>query len=582
MAALKFDKFGGQIPAIDERLLPEENAAYSQDAFLQAGRLEPLAADIEIHELVNPDARFAFRIPISSPSIDNMSDSYWLEFTDPETSVVRSPVANADRFYWANKQFPPGYNTKTRIAAADPALLLGIPRPATAPGVTPVGGAAPTVTRGYVYTWVSSLGEEGQPSPPTIVTANVTATWNLTFTAPTGADTTGRLLTTTRIYRTETGLSGEAGFFFVDEIPIATLAYADTKTPAQVASNEQLNSEDYSPPPDDLEGMVSMPNGMIAGWHDNEIWFAEPYKPHAWPVKYVQTVEAPIIGLGTIDQNLMVLTAGQPYVASGIHPSLMALRQIQPLEPCTSRRSIVSSPNGVLYTSNNGLILIGPGGGVNVTYDIIRKDEWVRLSNLQTVAACYFMNGYYAFSGAIEGVFQIGPAPTEDAWDTFDDFVQTEDFTGTRTGMHISLGDSRLGYMTVTSDDPTYNVLLDIFTGETMVLRNGRVYHVDRRNYSPRRSFVWRSKVFQLNMDENFGAAKVFYGPPNGPAPTVPTIFRMYIDGALRYAQPLPGSGKQFRLPSGQRYQTVQFELEGQHMVFNMKVATSAHELREV
>ena len=568
MGALKFDKFGGQIPAIDERLLPPENAAYAQDAFLQAGRLEPLAADIEIHVLANPLARHAFRIPKENPGIDNMSDSYWLEFTDPETSVVRSPVTNADRFYWANRQGVPGYNTKARIAAGDPALILGIPRPAVPPGVTPVGGAAPTVTRGYVYTWVSSLGEEGQPSPPTVIVGNVTATWNLTFTAPTVPDTTGRLLATTRIYRTEVGLSGEAGFFFVDEIPIGTLVYADTKTPAQVASAEQLQSEDWSGPPSDLIGLVSMPNGMIAGWRANEIWFCEPFRPHAWPVKYMQTIEAPIVGMGTIDQNLMVLPAGQPYVASGIHPSVMALRQVQPLEPCTSRNSIVSTPNGVLYTSNNGLILIGPGGGVNLTYDIIRKDEWLRLSNLQTIAATYFMNGYYFFSGAIEGVFQTDPAPTEDAWDTFDNFVQVENFLGTESGLHISLGDNRLGVMTVTSDDPTFNVLLDIYTGETMVLRNGRIYHVDRRNYAPRRSFVWRSKVF--------------YGPPNGPPPDGPTTFRMYADGVLRYAQPLPPSGKMFRLPSGQRYQTMQFELEGQNMIFNMQIASSAHELRQV
>lgn len=579
MAALKFDKFGGQIPAIDERLLPMENAAYAQDAFLQAGRLEPLAADVEIFALTDPLTRFAFRIPIDNPGIDNMSDSYWLEFTDPETSVVRSPVTDADRFYFANRQMVPHYNTKARIAAGDPDLILGIPRPATPPGVTPVGGAIPTVTRGYVYTWVSSLGEEGPPSPPTVVVGNVTATWNLTFTAPTGTDTTGRLLATTRIYRTEVGLSGDAGFFFVAEIPIATLVYADTRTPAQVASGEQLQSEDWSGPPAGLLGMVSMPNGMIAGWQDNEIWFCEPYRPHAWPTKYMLTIEAPVVGLGTIDQSLMILSAGQPYAATGVHPSVMALRQVQPLEPCTSRLSIVSTPKGVLYTSNNGLILIGPSGGTNLTYDLIRKDEWLRLANLSTIAATYFMNGYYAFSGAIEGVFQT-PDGTYDGFQA--DFVQAENFIGTQIGMHISLADERIGYMTLTSDTPTFNVLLDVYTGETMVLRDEKIFHVDRRIYSPRRSYVWRSKLIELNYAENFGAAKIFYSPPNGPAADGPTYFRMYADGVLRYTYPLQQSGKQFRLPSGQRYQTVQFELEGQNMIFNMQVATSAKELRQV
>ena len=30
------------------------------------------------------------------------------------------------------------------------------------------------------------------------------------------------------------------------------------------------------------------------------------------------------------------------------------MRQVQPLEPCTARGSIVSTPRGVLYTSYNG------------------------------------------------------------------------------------------------------------------------------------------------------------------------------------------------------------------------------------
>jgi hypothetical protein len=582
VGAIKLDQFGGQIPAIDERLLPEVNASFTKDAFLQAGRLEPLAADIEIHTLVDPAARFAFRVPKENPSIDNMADSYWLEFTDPETTVVRSPVTDADRYYWANRQEEPHYNTKARIANGDPALILGIPRPTVAPGVTPVGGAAPTVTRSYVYTWVSSLGEEGQPSPATTVTGNVTASWDLTFTAPTVADTTDRLLAFTRVYRTEVGTSGDAEFFFVVELPIATLAYSDTNLPANVASNENLTSVDYSAPPADLVGMISMPNGMIAGWRSNEIWFCEPYLPHAWPAKYVLTIEAPIVGFGTIDQNLMVLSAGQPYCVSGIHPSLMAQRQVQPLEPCTSKNSIVSTPNGVLYTSNNGLILIGPGGGVNLTYDLIRKDEWLRLSNLQTISATYFMNGYYAFSGVIEGVFQTDPSPTQDAFDTFDDFVQIDNFAGSTAGFHISLSDQRLGYMTVTSDTPTFNVMLDVYTGETMVLRDGKIFHVDRRQYTPRRSYLWRSKVFQLNYSENFAAGKIFYGPPNGAPAEGETYFRMYADGVLRYTYPLQKSGLQFRLPSGQRYQTVQFELEGQQMIFNLQVATSAEELRQI
>lgn len=584
MAALKFDKFGGQIPAIDERLLPLENATYTENAFLQAGRLEPLAADIEIHTLDNPAARYAFRVPVNQPGIDNITDSYWLEFENDLTTVVRSPVADlADggRFYWASTSGPPGYTTKQRLIDGDPPLILGIPRPIVAPGVTVSGGATPTITRAYVYTWVSASGEEGQPSPPTLQTGNVTGTWHITMTAPTITDTTNRTLTYTRIYRTEVATDGvTVGFFFVTQLPIATLTYDDIISGDVVANSEQLQSEDWSGPPADLEGLTSMPNGMIVGWKDNEIWFCEPFRPHAWPVKYVINVEFPIIGLGTIDQNCMVLTSGQPYVAMGIHPEVMALRQVQPLEPCTAQGSIVSTPNGVLYTSYNGLILIGPGGGKNVTFDLIRKDDWLRIANLNTIHATYFMNGYYFYSGAIEGVFQTDPPPDEDCFQN--DFVQEENYKGTQVGAHINLTDERLGFMTLTCDSPTFNVMLDAWTGETLVLRAGKVFHVDRRSYAPRQSYKWKSKLVQTNYKENFAAAKVFFSPPNGPAPSEPTSFHYYADGVLRYSRPIVKSGEQFRLPSGFKTDTVQFELRGQLMVHNMQVATSARELREV
>jgi hypothetical protein len=585
MVAWKFEKFGGQMPIFDERLLPVDNAAYSENAYLQSGSLEPLAADISLWTLADPNARYVYRVPISNPGIDYMVNSYWLEFDDANTTCVRSTVMTTEggRFYWANSTGPPGYTVKSRIIAnaatpgSAPPLVLGIPRPEVAPGVTVSGGTTPTGTKAYVYTWVSAYSEEGQPSPPTVATGNQNGAWNLTFTAPTTADTTNRDLTATRIYRTETGADGSVAFFYVDQIPITQLTYSDTVAADIVVNQGIMQSDDWAGPPSDLRGIVSMPNGMMAGWTPyNEIWFAEPYQAHAWPVKYMLTVDAPIVGFGTIDQNLMILTTGQPYVATGVHPSVMTLRKVQPVEPCTAQGSIVSSPQGVIYTSYNGLILIGVAGGTNLTEHLIRKDQWLRLINLQTIHATFFMNGYYTYSAAIDGVFQT---------DTFEvaDAFQTADYTGTMVGAHIALTDDRLGYTTLTCSSPTYNVMLDAWTGETMVIRAGQVFHVDRRQYVPRQSYIWRSKIMQLPYKQNLAAAKVFFEQPNGTPPDAePTVFRMYVDDRLRYTYPLSVSGQQFRLPSGYYADSYQFELEGQMLIHNLQVASSARELRQV
>jgi hypothetical protein len=211
------------------------------------------------------------------------------------------------------------------------------------------------------------------------------------------------------------------------------------------------------------------------------------------------------------------------------------------------------------------------------------------------------MNGYYCYSSATDGVFQgNGTGDSFDAFQIFDDEAtadldedafQAENFLGTRVGAHINLSDQRLGYMTLTCDEPTYNVMLDIWTGETLVIRQkttgpgvfvNKVYHVDRRLHVPRQSYKWRSKIVSIPFSENLAAAKIDFAPPNGPAPTARTVFKYYAGGHLRYTRPFGKSGERFRLPSGFKVDEVQFEIEGQAMVFSLEVASSMTELRKV
>jgi hypothetical protein len=65
-------------------------------------------------------------------------------------------------------------------------------------------------------------------------------------------------------------------------------------------------------------------------------------------------------------------------------------------------------------------------------------------------------------------------------------------------------------------------------------------------------------------------------------------VFRYYAGSEgksgvrLRFVKTLVKPGEQFRLPSGFRCDFIQFELEGQLLIHNMQIATSARELREV
>lgn len=638
--------FGGETPAVDSRLLADNAASDCVNAWLFSGRIEPVHALSPLHVMQSEAARSWFRLPIGAPGVDNMIDSYWMEFENENVRVVRSPVVGQEdqRFYWADGIFPKmitasqikqmnaemkgawsasvNYNINDGVTsggvtyvaiqaginhppASSPTfwvvmpkpIRLGVPAPIVAPGVATSGGASSTnKTVSYAYTWVTNLGEEGPPSPPTTVTYKIDGTYTITVTAPSPSATADRNLTKTRIYRTVVSSQGVATFFFVAEIPIATLSYVDnaaTFPDSVIVNNEQLRTILWSEPPADLQGMVAMPNGFFAGWRKNEVWFSEPYYPHSWPIIHVLGVDAEIVGLGVHNQSVIVLTAGQPYAATGVAPESMTLAMVQPLEPCTSRRSIVNTPNGVLYSSPNGLINITSQGAVNLTKDLILKDQWYAKLNLSTVMATTLVQGYYAYSGPSEGVFQVDLDVADARFDTFQhDAFQSESAFGTKPGLFISLGDTRVA-VTVLDPSPSevFNLIQDIYNGETMVLRDGIVYLVDIRQTGPYAKYRWKSKIFTMPYLQNLGAAKVYWTPKDPAAPDEPSYFRVYAgheasqidDGLpLKFTQKMTKSGQIFRLPSGYKALYYQFEVEGLLNIDAIHCAQTAHELRQI
>jgi hypothetical protein len=640
MVAIKLENFGGEIPAMDDRLLPDQMAAEAFNTWLFSGRIEPMHALVPLYVPKDPACRSWFRLPKGNSGIDYMVESWWLEFENQNVRVIRSPVAGQDddgRYYWADGLAPKymtgtmieqsnavakgawaattayavndgvtyGGNNYTALLAntnAQPDIspsdwiitptpyLLGIPTPEVAPGVTVAGGSTPVETRTYVYTWLSALGEEGPPSPPTTTNGNANGTWTVTMAAPQAGDTANRNLTHTNIYRTVTSQQGVATYYFVAQVPIATLTYADSATGAVVVDNEQMTSLYFTPPPHDLQQLVSMPNGMVAGFRKNEVWFCEPYYPHAWPVPYVIAVPNDIVGLGVFNQSLIILCAGQPYSATGVDPSSMALAIIQPLEPCTSMLSIVNTPAGVLYSSPNGLITITPGGAVNFTLSTITKDQWPNLLNLNSVAAGIVALGYYAYSIATPGVFQDSVTPP-DAFNAFEqDAFQQKSTYGTQTGIYQKLDDKRIGLSVLQWSPITevQNIITDLFNGEMTVKRDDTIYLFDLRQQPPLANYTWRSKIITLNYIGNLGAAKAYWVTDS----TRSSVFRVYAGSyediaktgglPLRFEEAMTTPGQMFRLPSGFKALYWQFEVEGSLVVTSIHAASTARELRNV
>ena len=532
MVAVRQSPFGGMVPAVDDRLLPNVNGALSQDTWLYSGTAVGLPQPKLLYTLVDPTVGKIYRLPIDYTDALHLANSKWMEFISADTDVVRSQVINDtyDRFYWCSPYTAtaspsgPRYATHDMILAdinnvpTHPAIpnayLLGIPQPGAPTGVVSGGVSATLKSVAYVHTWVSAYGEEGPPSTPLFLSAiKIDATVTLTLQPADPLDTGGELgdqrnLTKSRIYRTVVGTDGTTTFFFVGEVPIATLTFVDNaavNTDQVVALNAILSSTTWTGPPVDLIGWVSLSNGMVVGFRKNELWFCEPFRMHAWPVQYTLVTEYPIIGLGVANQTLIVCTEGFVYTATGINPGSMQMTKLPGLFPCTSRGSIVSTAMGVYFSAPQGLVLVGPGGLAVATKELIRKDEWNELVPTTTFRGAGLGAAYFGFGQARLGVFE------KTAFDTAS-FTQ-EDLGDGRRGILIDPTSLSVAFNLLTSPiQPVANVINDAWSAETFIIRGGQVLWMDIGDVlQPRNSYKWRSKIFQSSFKKNFQAMKTYY-----------------------------------------------------------------------
>lgn len=592
MVATKLQTFGGMIPALDEQLLPDTQAAYSENAWVYSGKLNGMHVPRQLYTCASPSTAKVFRIPYSLPS--NVQDSKWVEFANPDTDAVKGPVVSDTfkRYYFASSSNVPLYNTTARLLAGSANFYLGIPTPSSAMTLAITGGASTlSVARAYVWTYVSAYGEEGAPSPAVTSTGKPDATWTLTLPTVGSGDTTNRNLAKRRIYRTITSSTGDATYFLVAEInDLTTTTYADTLGDTVVSAQGQLQSSNWTPPPSDLKGIIGMPNGMLAGWRENELWFSEPYYPHAWPAMYTLAVEYPVVGLGVIGQTLVVCTQGTPAAATGVNPASMTLSKLSAYEPCLSRGSIVSAPEGVYYASQNGLVLVGGGTVKNITRELITKDKWQELAKVNTLRAARVGTAYIAFGSVTYGSF-------DDTGFDAASFTQ-EDFGPSYAGILIDPQNERVAFNVLKSSSPTANVINDPWSGEVFFIRDGKVQWLDIAQQDPTHEvFTWRTKKFQLQYRKNLSAMRVFFTVPSTAPALNPTrmtnldmqmasdrwgIVRAYADDRHVASWELRTSGELFRLPSGFKNEFWQFEVEARVQIDSFQVADTVEALRGV
>ena len=82
--------------------------------------------------------------------------------------------------------------------------------------------------------------------------------------------------------------------------PGPTNPYLDSISDDDIIGHLILQSGGWENPPDYLDGLTSLPGGMMVGWTGNTVHFCEPDRPHTWPSLYDQSVHYAIITSGGV------------------------------------------------------------------------------------------------------------------------------------------------------------------------------------------------------------------------------------------------------------------------------------------
>ena len=219
-------------------------------------------------------------------------------------------------------------------------------------------------------------------------------------------------ITTKRIYRAATGNTGTV-YRFVAEIPLATADYVDVLTDAQLG--EVLESEDWDLPPDDLRGILALPNGVMVGFSKNQLCLSAQNHPHAWPIIYRLNVDTDIVGLGNVDTTVVIGTESFVYVASGSDPAAYSMNKFEVPQAASSKNSFAYLAGiGVTFAGPDGLMAVAGVGQVrNLTDSVFTREQWQAL-NPTSMHAVSHNDIYWLFwqSGSNSGCYAIDMKPT--------------------------------------------------------------------------------------------------------------------------------------------------------------------------
>ena len=226
----------------------------------------------------------------------------------------------------------------------------------------------PEETRAYVYVNENTWLEESAPSPPAKISPTYLQDVRITV-AP--SNFTGyRPFNKHRIYRTYGTVASYVGAQVTGTSP----NYIDaSRAPSAVGTS--LQSTEWDPAPDGLQGAEQLPGGIFAVFKGNALYVSEPYRPHAFP--YIFTLPTSIRGICAAQRSLVITTADGLYILAGAAPASAQVVKVSTPQPGVAQRSMTNIDGGVAYASQDGFALVdGSSASMTASQKLFGRSKW--------------------------------------------------------------------------------------------------------------------------------------------------------------------------------------------------------------
>jgi len=396
-----------------------------------------------------------------------------------------------------------------------------------------------TQTRAFVYTLVNAWNEEGAPSDP--ISCSHDFMQNPELTLPNVTATGLVTITRARVYGTITTSQGTADYQLVGELTFANVApVAYTASISPTLWGRVLDTVGFLPPPAGLTNIVSMPNGIIAGFKGDEVWFSESYRPWAWNPENMIKLQYVAVGAVLSGRNLLVTTVGKPYLIYGSLPSAMQEDLIEAVQAGVAKNAICDCGGFVVYASNDGLVMVRGGqASLEMSQRFFSRKEW--------------QTRYGAVLGTMKLAYHDGALIG---------------FTTSAGGFIIRFDEAEGNY----TQAPTLNAAgaFPLVVADSLYFAVGTsvFQYAGGEGFQ---TFVWISKEFTLDRPTNLGALQVI---GNGSVQVTVIADEVYLP-TITFAT---GKGTA-RLPSGFKARRYQIKLEGSGSVQEVLLAPTMEAL---